>query len=300
MSPEVHAAFTYCREVTQQQAKNFYYAFLFLPRAKREAIYVVYAFCRRCDDLVDEGNDIPAQRAALQAWEEELDNCYAGRPSHIITQALHHVVEHYGIPREYFVELLRGVEMDLVMQRYATFADLKQYCYRVASVIGLACLRIFGYTHAEVQDYAYNIGIALQLTNIIRDVREDAERGRIYVPLEDLTAFDYPETHLLEQRYSAAFVALMAFQQRRALDYYRHAKACLLPGDRAGLIAPEIMAGLYRATLRKIVRHRYNVFQQRMRLPTTLKVLIALRIFLRIWVEHALVSHRLSLSQSKE
>ena len=167
-------------------------------------------------------------------------------------------------------------------------------------MIGLACIRIFGYTHAGVQDYAYNIGIALQLTNIIRDVREDAERGRIYLPLEDLTAFGYPEAHLLQQRYTPAFVALMEFQQRRALDYYRHAEACLLPGDKAGLIAPEIMAGLYRATLRKIVRHRYNVFQQRVRLPTTAKVLIALRIFLRIWIEHGLVSHRLSLSQSKE
>jgi phytoene synthase len=300
VNPEVHKAFIYCREVTQQQAKNFYYAFLFLPKAKREAIYVLYAFCRHCDDIVDEGDDIPAQRALLQGWEDELARCYAGRPTHIITQALHQVVEHYSIPREYLVELLRGVEMDLAIQRYATFADLKQYCYRVASVIGLACLRIFGYTHPQVQDYAYNIGIALQLTNIMRDVREDAERGRIYLPLEDLAAFGYPEAHMLEQRYSAAFVALMAFQHRRVLDYYRHAEACLLPGDRAGLIAPEIMAGIYRATLRKIVRHRYNVFHQRMRVATPLKVCIALRIFTRIWIEHALVSHRLSLSQSKE
>lgn len=300
MSAEVQKAFTYCRNITQQQAKNFYYAFLFLPKPKREAIYVVYAFCRYCDDIVDEGHDIPAQQALLQSWGAELDNCYAGKPTHIITLALQQVVEHYDIPKQYFEELLSGVAMDLTVQRYATFAELQQYCYRVASVIGLACIRIFGYTRPGVQDYAYHIGIALQLTNIIRDVREDAERGRIYLPLEDLTTFAYPEAHLLQQHYTTAFVALMEFQQRRALDYYRRAEACLLPGDKAGLIAPEIMAGLYRATLRKIVRRRYNVFQERVRLPTTAKVLIALRIFLRIRIEHALVSHRFSPSQSKE
>jgi phytoene synthase len=182
--------------------------------------------------------------------------------------------------------------MDLDIRRYATFADLQQYCYRVASAVGLACINIFGYTHPGVQAYARNLGIALQLTNILRDVKEDAARDRIYLPLEDLHAFHYPEIDLLQQRYTDAFVALMQFQQQRAVSYYRQAEACLLPGDKASLVAPEIMAGIYRATLRKISRYRYDVFGQRISLPTMHKVFIALRVFLHIWVQHWVLPFR--------
>jgi phytoene synthase len=282
----------YCREITRRQAKNFYYAFLFLPRAQREAIYAVYAFCRYCDDIADEAQAHATPGVLLQDWRQELDRCYAGKPTHLITQALRQVIESYAIPRHYFEELLRGVEMDLTIRRYATFSDLGQYCYRVASVVGLICIEIFGYTHPGVRGYARNLGIALQLTNIMRDVKEDAERGRIYVPLEDLQAFQYPETFLLQQRYTPEFVALMAFQARRAAEYYRKADACLLPGDKAGLVAPEIMAGLYRATLRKIVRRQYNVFRGRASLPIVQKVRIALGIFGKIWVETHLLPHQ--------
>jgi phytoene synthase len=284
-------ASAYCREVTKQQAKNFYYAFLFLPRPKREAIYAVYAFCRYCDDIADGELVRTTQQSLLHAWRQELDNCYAGKPTHIITQALQPVIETYTIPKRYFEELIDGVEMDLTIRRYATFADLKQYCYRVASVVGLICIEIFGYNHPGIQKYARCLGIALQLTNIMRDVKEDVEQGRIYLPLEDLGAFHYPETHLLQQRYSAEFVALMEFQARRAVTYYRKAEACLLPGDKAGLIAPEIMAGIYQATLRKMVRSRYNVFRGRTSLPVAHKLSIALRIFLKIWVETRLLPH---------
>jgi phytoene synthase len=292
VSTAVEAAFTYCREVTRRQAKNFYYAFLFLPKTQREAIYTVYAFCRYCDDIVDEDHPLSTQRELIQAWRDELGQCYAGQPTHIITKALRHTIERYAIPKEYFDELLYGVEMDLDIQRYATFADLQQYCYRVASVIGLACINIFGYTHPGVQAYARNLGIALQLTNILRDVKEDAARNRIYLPLEDLHTFAYPETDLLQQRYTDAFVALMQFQKQRAVSYYRQAEACLLPGDKASLVAPEIMAGIYQATLRKICRYRYDVFDQRISLPTTYKLLIALRVFVRIWVQHWTLAFR--------
>jgi phytoene synthase len=286
-------ASAYCREVTRKQAKNFYYAFLFLPRPQREAIYAVYAFCRYCDDVADGGQAQAMQQSLLQAWRQELDSCYAGKPTHIITQALESVIETYAIPKHYFEELINGVEMDLTIRRYATFSDLQQYCYRVASVVGLICIEIFGYAHPGVQGYARNLGIALQLTNIMRDVKEDAEQGRIYIPLEDLQAFHYPEAVLLQQRYTAEFVALMECQARRVAEYYVKAEACLLPGDKAGLIAPEIMAGIYRATLRKIARRRYNVFRGRTSLPVSRKVLIALRIFVKIWVgTHLLLYHR--------
>ena len=278
--------------MTRQHAKNFYYAFLFLPKAQRDAIYSVYAFCRYCDDIADDDHARTTQDALLQHWRHELDNCYAGKPSHRITQALQRTVTSYTIPKHYFEELICGVEMDLTTQRYATFSELEQYCYRVASVVGLACLPIFGANHAGVQNYARNLGLALQLTNIIRDVKEDAERGRIYLPIEDLYAFQYPETDLLQQRYTAAFVALMHFQQQRAVEYYQKAATCLLPGDRVKLVAPEIMAAIYRTTLRKIVRHRYNVFRGRTSLPTLHKVLIALHVFVHLRLENALLQYR--------
>jgi phytoene synthase len=284
----------YCREITRQQAKNFYYAFLFLPRAKRLAIYAVYAFCRYCDDIADGAQALTTQQALLQTWREELDRCYAGRPSHLITHALQWVIDAYPIPKRYFEELICGVEMDLSIQRYTTFSDLELYCYRVASVVGLMCIEIFGYAHPGVQGYARHLGLALQLTNIMRDVKEDAERGRIYIPLEDLQAFRCPETLLLQHRYTAEFATLMQFQARRALEYYRKAHACLLPGDKASLIAPEIMAGIYRATLRKMARRRYNVLQERTSLPTVQKVGIALRTFLYILVETRLWSRFIS------
>lgn len=279
MQGDAHEAFAYCRAVTRQHAKNFYYAFLFLPKAQRDAIYSVYAFCRYCDDITDDDHTVTTPQVLLQAWRRELDACYHGRPTHQITRALYRTVQQYAIPQEHFDELIRGVEMDLTIHRYATFADLAQYCYRVASVIGLACLPIFDADHAPVHTYARHLGLALQLTNIIRDVQEDAERGRIYVPLEDLATFHYPETDLLQQRYTDAFIALMQFQEQRALGYYQQAAACLVPGDRARLIAPEIMAALYRTTLRKIARQRYNVFRGRTSLPMLQKVLIALQVF---------------------
>lgn len=292
MNIDAQEAYAYCRAVTRQHAKNFYYAFLFLPKTQRDAIYAVYAFCRYCDDIADDGHAVATQHTLLESWRQELDNCYAGQPTHRITQALQRTVEQYAIPQQYFQELICGVEMDLAIQRYATFADLEQYCYRVASAVGLACLPIFGVNHPRVQSYARYLGIALQLTNIIRDVKEDAERGRIYVPLEDLHAFQYAETDLLHQRYTSAFVALMHFQQQRAVEYYRQAEACLLPGDRARLVAPEIMAAIYRTTLRKIARRQYNVFRGRTSLPTLHKVLLALRVFGRIRLEAALFQKR--------
>jgi len=289
---QVGDAFAYCREVTKTHAKNFYYAFWFLPKPKREAIYAVYAFCRYCDDIADGDYAKDTQPDLLKAWRQELDQCYAGQPTHRITQALHHVIQQYDLPKHYFEELMRGVEMDFSVRRYDTFGELEQYCYRVASVVGLLCIEIFGYRHAGVREYARLIGISLQLINIMRDVKEDVEAGRIYLPLEDLRAFGYPETDLLQQRYTPEFVALMKCQAQRADDYYRRAQASLLPGDKWGLVTPEIMAGIYRATLRHIQRHNYDIFAGRVSLPGWRKVMIALRVFLKIWAETYLLPHR--------
>lgn len=279
MQRDAQGAVAYCRAITRQHAKNFYYAFLALPKAQRDAIYTVYAFCRYCDDITDDAPGPQAPEALLHAWRCELTRCYQGQPTHRITQALQQTIQQYSIPQKHFDELICGVEMDLTQQRYATFAALEQYCHRVASVIGLACLPIFGVTHAQAQTYARYIGLALQLTNIIRDVKEDAERGRIYLPLEDLQRFHYPEEDLLQQRYTDAFVALMQFQAQRAQAYYQRAAACLTPGDRARLIAPEIMAAIYRTTLRKIARRRYNVYRGRTSVPTLQKIVLALWVF---------------------
>ena len=292
MNTDAQEAYAYCRAVTRQHAKNFYYAFLFLPRVQRDAMYTVYAFCRYCDDIADDVQTLTTPHALLEDWRRELDNCYAGKPTHRITRALQQTVERYAIAKHHFEELIGGVEMDLTIQRYATFSELEQYCYRVASAVGLACLPIFGASQPRMQSYARHLGIALQLTNIIRDVKEDAERGRIYLPLEDLHAFQYPATDLLQQRYTAAFVALMHFQQQRATEYYRKAAASLLPGDRVRLVTPEIMAAIYRATLRKIARHQYHVFRGRTSLRTAHKLLLALWVFGHIRLEAALLQCR--------
>jgi phytoene synthase len=286
VTPETkrHDAAAYCRDITKQHAKNFYYAFLFLPRRKREAIYSVYAFCRYCDDIADEEHIATSPQALLAEWRQELDCCYDGKPTHIITQALHPVITSYAIPKHYFEELIDGVAMDLTMQRYPTFTDLEQYCYRVASVVGLICIEIFGYAHPGVRTYARDIGIALQLINIIRDVKEDAERDRIYIPIEDLQLFKCSEASILEHQYTPEFADLMAFQAQRAHDYYRKAQASIRPADKAGLMAPEIMAAIYRATLRKITRQHFNVFKGRASLLTVHKLAIALYVFAKIWL----------------
>lgn len=286
MSTEVQEALAYCRQLTRRQAKNFYYAFLFLPADKRAAVYAVYAFCRHSDDIVDGPGALPDKRDQLRAWRDELENCYNGRPTRLITRALWHTIERYPIPQRYFEDLLKGVEMDLTVQRYASFDDLRVYCYRVASAVGLACLEIFGYSHSGVRTYARHLGIALQLTNILRDVREDAARGRIYLPQEDLCAFGVREDDVLEQRYTTAFAALMQFQQARILRYYQRAAACLLPGDRAALLAPEIMAAIYRATLYKMRRRGFNVFRGRTRLSGIRKLAIGLGTFAALWLRN--------------
>lgn len=267
--------------LVRKSRSSFYYSFLFLPRAKRDAIYAVYALCRAVDDIADDPGDVEAKAERLKGWREELDRCYAGRPTHPITRALRDCLNRYPIPKGYFDELIAGVEMDLTVTRYPTIADLARYCYRVASVVGLICIEIFGYRREATKEYAINLGLALQLTNILRDLKTDGRRGRIYLPQEDLERFGYSEDDLLHCRYTPGFLPLMRFEADRARDYFRRAAESLPSEDRKNMAAAEIMGRIYRETLETIARKEFRVFEDRIALSRARKICLALTTWAR-------------------
>jgi phytoene synthase len=263
--------------LTRKSRSNFFYAFLCLPRAEREAIYACYAFCRIVDDAVDLGQDREAQRAELRRWRDEIARVYEGRPEHPAGQRLQVAIRRFPIPRAALEEIIAGVEMDMDHPTYETFDALYPYCYRVASAVGLCCIEIFGYSHPRSREYAVNLGIALQLTNILRDVQADARIGRVYLPQADLRRFGVTALDLAEGRYTPQFVELMTFAAARAHDYYRRAWSALPPEDAPRLFAAEIMGRTYFALLRAIEARRFNVFGGRVALPTHRRMAIALR-----------------------
>jgi len=274
----------YCTAYTKQSGSNFYYSFLFLPNAKREAMYTVYAFCKAVDGAVDEPPADSNPKEELKRWRSELEAVYQGSPSSPITISLARHVKALSIPRTYFEELIKGVEMDLFNNRYVTFDELSLYCYRVASVVGLICLHIFGVTSPRAQDYAVDLGMAFQMTNILRDLGADAMQGRIYLPLDDLRVCNYPEKSLLQQTYSPEFKTLMQRETARARHYYDKAHAALMAlprSERAALTVAEIMRGIYSRILAKIEQSDYRVFGPRISLSTTHRLAIALSIWLR-------------------
>ncbi|MBI2883591.1 MAG: presqualene diphosphate synthase HpnD [Candidatus Methylomirabilis oxyfera] len=272
---------TNSRTITKQSRSNFYYAFLFLPKPKREALYAVYAFCRLSDDLVDELKAGVNPADALTRWRKALDACLDdGVDSPIIT-AVGHAARRFHIPKVYFEELLNGMEMDLTRARYATFEELYPYCYRVASIVGLICIEIFGYTNPLTKRYAEQLGIAFQLTNILRDVGVDAQRGRIYLPQDELQRFGYSEEELLAGRYNSAFVELMRFQCERARGFFRTASAALTAEDERSLLAAEIMRAIYYRLLLRIEAQRYDVFRGDITLSKPRKLLLAGGLWLR-------------------
>jgi phytoene synthase len=263
--------------LTRKSRSNFFYAFLLLPRAQRDAIFAVYAFCRLVDDAVDEGVDRAAQRRELARWREEIVRVWGGEPTtHPAAEGLREAVRRFPIPREALEEIIAGVEMDLDRATYETFQDLYPYCYRVASAVGLCSIAIFGYKDPRAQDYAINLGVALQLTNILRDVQTDARMGRVYLPQEDLRRFGVTGEDLREGRYTPAFVELMTFEAARARDYYACAWRGLPAADRRTLFAAEIMGHTYFALLRAIEARRFDVFSGRVAVPTRRRVAIAL------------------------
>jgi len=265
--------------LTRRSRSNFYYAFLTLPRARRDALYAVYAFCRTVDDVADLGRDPGAQRAELARWRADVARCFepGPPPGHPIARQLAAAVRTYPIPRAALEAIIDGCEMDLQRVRFETAEDLYPYCYRVASAVGLCCIEIFGYTDPRARDYAVKLGTALQLTNIVRDVGADARDGRVYLPQEDLRGFGVTEDDLVAGRYGERFVKLMEHQAARARQFYAAAAAAYPTADARSLIAAQIMGGIYRTLLDEIEARRFAVLGERITLPARRKVAIALR-----------------------
>jgi phytoene synthase len=272
-----------------QGSTSFHYSFSFLPKEERLAIHAVYAFCRRIDDIVDDDPSvspsvIAQKKQRLNWWRTEVEKMYdpsaVGASTTRLRSTLGAVIRRFKVPKQYFMALIDGCESDLVRRRYRTFDDLKAYCYSVASVVGLMSIEIFGYRHEQTRQYAINLGYALQLTNILRDVKSDKDRGYIYLPLEDMQRFRYTEEDLMNEVYDERFVALMAFQAQRAREYYHRARTMLLPDERLTMVAAEIMDAIYYRLLEKIELSDYQVFTKRVRVHALHKVLIAVRIWL--------------------
>jgi phytoene synthase len=266
------ADYARCAEITRKSSSNFYYAFMLLPVERRRALYAVYAFCRFVDDIADEAVAHPAAR--LERWRRELQNVYAGAVERPVSRALADNVHRFNIPQRYFEEVIDGVEMDLTRKRYATFAELSRYCRRVASAVGLICIEIFGYRNPSTRLYAERLGLAFQLTNIIRDVREDAARDRIYLPREDLQRFGVSEQEILESAYTPGFNQLMEFEATRAQQVYQEAAAALPPEDRSTMVAAEGMRLIYSALLARISQSGYRVFDGRLSVSAPRKLLL--------------------------
>jgi phytoene synthase len=264
------------QQITFESKSSFLYSFFFLPKEKRQAIYTLYAFCRQTDDIADETGPLEKRLRQLNKWEKELKRCFNQKVSNYF-DSLHQVAERFKIPFDYFLELIAGVRMDLHNLSYRTFDDLRLYCYRVASTVGLMCIQIFGYRDPLIKKYAENLGIALQLTNIIRDVGTDAGMGRVYLPQEELGRFGLCREDILNRRYSDNFCRLMQYQGERAHYYYDLAEECLPENERKNMLVSEIMKNIYYRLLTRIEAHQYDVLQHPVRLSTPNKAWIALR-----------------------
>ncbi|HEU4707957.1 MAG TPA: presqualene diphosphate synthase HpnD [Methylophilaceae bacterium] len=247
MSPQ-----EYCQDKAAASGSSFYYSFLFLPKPQREAITALYAFCREIDDIADECQEELVARTKLAWWRKEIGNLFKGEPQHPVTLALAPAIKRHQLNEEYFQEIIDGMEMDLDQNRYAEFKHLQLYCYRVASVVGLLSASIFGFRNHNTLKYAHDLGLAFQLTNIIRDVGEDARRNRIYLPLEELAQFGVTEDDVLRGRETPQMQKLLEFQIERAESYYDRALNQLPPEDRKQQRTGLIMTAIYRTLLREI------------------------------------------------
>ncbi|OIR10741.1 All-trans-phytoene synthase [mine drainage metagenome] len=272
----------YCRNKASSSGSSFYNSFRFLPGDKRRAITALYAFCREVDDVVDECTDANVARTTLNWWRNEVAAIYGGgKPQHPVAQALVPVVRQFNLSQEHLLEIIDGMEMDLEQTRYEDFKSLQLYCYRVASVVGLLSVEIFGYTDRQTLKYAHDLGIALQLTNIIRDVGEDARRNRIYLPMDEMQQFGVTAADILNSRETENFQKLMAFQIERARRYYRQAMDHLPAADRKAQRAGLIMAAVYQATLQEIVASGCHVLKERVSLTPNFKLWLAFKAWLK-------------------
>ena len=283
---------SYCQEKAGGSGSSFYYSFMFLPKERRRAITALYAFCREVDDVVDECKEPQIAEIKLAWWRQEIENLYEQIPEHPVGKALVPAVAHYKLKKEYFHEIIDGMEMDLHKNRYSDFDDLGLYCYRAASAVGLLAASIFGYKDEATKEYAQKLGLAFQLTNIIRDVGEDARRNRIYIPADDLSRFNVSEADILQGIESDNFVALMQFQAERATQYYDEALSRLPDDDREQQLPGLIMAAIYFAVLNEIEKDGYHVLKQKISLTPLRKLWIAWR---TLWREKRL--QKINLAQ---
>jgi len=271
----------YCQNKTAQSGSSFYYSFIFLSPERRRAITALYAFCREVDDVVDECSDEHVARTTLAWWRGQVAAIYSGTPQHPVAQALVPVVKQFNLPQEHLHEIIDGMEMDLTQHQYADFKSLQLYCYRVASVVGLLAAEIFGYSDRKTLKYAHDLGIAFQLTNIIRDVGEDARRGRIYLPQDEMAQFGVHTSDILDARENDAFHQLMQFQIERAQHYYDQSLAELPAVDRKSQRTGLIMAAIYRATLEEVAHSGCHVLRERISLTPLRKLWLALKTWLK-------------------
>ena len=271
----------YCQEKAAASGSSFYYSFLFLPPERRRAITALYAFCREVDDVVDECTDTAVARAKLAWWRNEIAAAYRGDAQHPVARALAEVAPRYNLPEARLNEIIDGMQTDLDYNRYPDFETLRQYCHRVAGVVGLLSAEIFGYADRRTLDYAANLGLAFQLTNIVRDVGEDSRRNRIYLPLDELARHGVAEADILQGRETDNFKRLMAFQIERAQGYYRTAFEQLPPQDRRPQRAGIIMAAIYQTLLEEIRRDGCHVLAQRTSLTPVRKLWIAWKTWIK-------------------
>ncbi len=268
-------------ERTQNRESNFYFSFLILPQPKREAIETIYTFCRVTDDIVDGADDEKEKYARLRQWTDELEHSLYGVSKYSVLNRLSTIIRRFKIPLHHFYDLLKGMEMDLNKQRYETFEELQEYCYRAGSTVGLICAEVFGYKTERTKQYAIYLGIALQLTNILRDIKQDAKRGRIYIPREDLQRFGYTEDELVNSAYNERFVDLMKFECARAQYFFKKARRVLAEEDKPFLYAARAMGNIYYLLLQRIERANYDVFSKRIRLSSAVKLFIAMGLRIR-------------------
>lgn len=267
----------YCQQRTAQSGSSFYYSFRFLPPLQRRAMMALYAFCREVDDVVDECRDDNIARVKLNWWRDELTRLFDKAPQHKVTQALLPMLDNFNLPEEYFREIIDGMEMDLNKHEYASFKDLNLYCYRVASVVGLLSAEIFGFNNRQTLRYAQDLGTAFQLTNILRDVREDAARGRYYIPQDEMQRFGVSKQDLSRPVTSDKIIALLKFQANRARDYYNKAMTELPDEDRYRQRSGLIMSRIYQTILDEIEQDGFRVLEHRIKLPPLRKLWLAWR-----------------------
>lgn len=274
------------KQIAKESNSSFYYAFSLLAKPKRDAMNTVYAFCRKTDDIVDEGDDseeIKYER--LRKWRIELEKALYSRSDSHFFNKLASIIKQFNIPIDPFFELIAGMEMDLQHKRYRSFEELVQYCYRVASTVGLMCIEIFGYKNKSTKDYAVNLGLAMQLTNILRDVKKDSEKGRIYLPQNDLVKFQYTEQDIFERRYDANFISLMKFEAERAKVFFSKADQALDFEDKPSLFPARAMQHIYQRLLTKLEAEKFDVFNKKIKVGTVEKAAISLG----VWAKYGLV-----------